>query len=82
MLSIDHVKGGGGGHRRELRRNGGKGGQGGIWFYQWLRGQGFPPGYQVLCGGCNLAKRNGTECPHQAERRALVALLAAVPMNY
>ncbi len=65
-----------------LRETGGKGGQGGVWFYQWLRSQGFPPGYQVLCGGCNLAKRADSECPHQAERRLLVAALASVPLTY
>lgn len=50
--------------------------------YRTIRRQGFPDGYQVLCGGCNLAKSDGAECPHQAERRAMLAELAKLPMIY
>lgn len=31
--------------------------------FRWLRRNGFPPGYQVLCHNCNWAKRMGG-CPH------------------
>lgn len=58
FLSIDHVHGDGAEHRRELGFSGSN-------FYRWLKQQGFPPGYQVLCMSCNWAKRRGGCCPHQ-----------------
>lgn len=59
FLSIDHKNGGGNKHRRELQSNG-KGGN----FYRWLRKEGFPQGYQILCYNCNLAKGFYGKCPH------------------
>jgi hypothetical protein len=56
-LTIDHVSGSGGG----LHREHGSGDK----FYNWLKQHGFPPGYQVLCATCNLAKGTGDHCPHQ-----------------
>ena len=50
-LSIDHIAGGGNKHRKE-RKSGG-----GINFYSWLKRQGFPKGYQVLCMNCQWVKR-------------------------
>lgn len=55
-LGIDHVNGGGDEHRRELGRNGGAG------FYRWLIDQGYPAGFQVLCGRCNASKSGGDRC--------------------
>jgi hypothetical protein len=57
FLSIDHVRGGGNAHRREL-------GSGGAVTYQLLRKQGFPSGYRVLCYNCNLAVGFYGHCPH------------------
>jgi len=53
-LTLDHIHGDGGRHRKELK---------GTPIYRWLRHQGYPPGFQVLCWNCNLAKKHGT-CPH------------------
>lgn len=49
-LTIDHINGRGNEHRRQLRKIGGT-------FYQWLKGQGFPSGYQVLCMNCQMIKK-------------------------
>jgi hypothetical protein len=61
FLTVDHVRGNGAEHRREL-------GVTGFKFYRWLKKQDFPPGYQVLCMGCNWAKRRQQCCPHQLLR--------------
>lgn len=55
FLTIDHIDGNGAAHRREL--NGKK-------FYNWLRNNNYPDGYQVLCVNCNFAKGANGECPH------------------
>lgn len=57
FLSIDHIEGRGNQHRREI------GQPAGDRFYNWLKKNGFPIGYQVLCFNCNMAKRTGP-CPH------------------
>jgi hypothetical protein len=44
ILEIDHIDGGGNQHRKEI-------GQGRL--YIWLRDNGYPPGYRVLCPTCN-----------------------------
>lgn len=57
MLTIDHVNNDGAEHRRRIRRHG---------LYAWLKQQGYPPGYQVLCFNCNVGKHlNDGVCPHQ-----------------
>lgn len=34
--------------------------------YSWLKRNGFPPGYQILCWNCNRGKwSNGGICPHK-----------------
>jgi hypothetical protein len=39
--------------------------RGGDRLYRWLRLQGFPPGYRVLCFNCNVGRWiNGGKCPH------------------
>lgn len=44
----------------------------GYGLYGWLKRNGFPSGFQVLCYNCNNAKhKNGGICPHQTESRAL-----------
>lgn len=55
FLTIDHINGGGGAHRRQIGKN----------FYWWLIKNEFPDGFQVLCYNCNMAKRDGAECPHK-----------------
>lgn len=56
FLTIDHINGGGRQHRKET----------GSFLYQWLRRNGYPEGFQVLCFNCNFAKANGG-CPHHAQ---------------
>lgn len=61
FLSLDHVNGGGNAHRMSL--SGTKSGGGRI--YLWLKRNGYPPGYQVLCMNCNFGRSmNGGVCPH------------------
>lgn len=50
-LTIDHISGGGTQHRKKLRKKGGES------FYQWLRVNSYPKGYQVLCMNCQWIKR-------------------------
>lgn len=65
FLQIDHVNNDGADHRRELGYDGnGKGGSTRTMF--WLKANGFPPGFQILCANCNHGKaRNGGVCPHK-----------------
>lgn len=57
FLSLDHVNGGGHKQRQET---------GGGGFYAWLRRNGYPDGFQVLCHNCNLGRQiNGGICPHK-----------------
>lgn len=59
-LCIDHIEGNGNKHRKQL------GGNNSFNIYGWLKKQGHPPGYQVLCWNCNAVKSfNGTcTIPH------------------
>lgn len=66
-LSIDHVNNDGAAHRKEITGNA----QNGTTLYYWLKRNGFPPGYQVLCMNCNFAKGHFGVCPHEAERAIL-----------
>ena len=59
FLTIDHIKRGSGAkHRRKI-------GKGGTRMYRWLRRNGWPKGFQVLCWNCNHAKHCKIKCPHQ-----------------
>jgi hypothetical protein len=61
FLTIDHIDGGGNRHRREI-------GHGGVSIYRWLKNNGYPVGYRVLCYNCNAARHhNGGSCPHQTQ---------------
>jgi len=57
FLVIDHVNGGGN-LEREVVGWGGR-------FYHWLKKQGYPTGYRVLCANCNSALGAYGRCPHQ-----------------
>lgn len=52
VLVIDHINGKGNEHRRSIGISEG----GGARFYQWLKNNNFPSGYQVLCYNCNIRK--------------------------
>jgi len=58
FLGIDHIDGGGGKHRVSIKKSG-------LTTYLWLRRYEYPPGFQVLCHNCNLAKGYYGACPHQ-----------------
>lgn len=61
FLSIDHIENNGAVERRSGVYKGG-----GSAFYGWLRKQGFPSGYQVLCMNCQVGKhKNKGVCPHK-----------------
>lgn len=47
-LSIDHIKGDGAKHRREIGQHN---------LYKWLINNNYPDGYQVLCMNCQVIKR-------------------------
>lgn len=55
FLQIDHIANNGAEHRRTI----GKG------IYGWLIRNNYPPGFQILCANCNLAKAHYGHCPHQ-----------------
>lgn len=46
ILCIDHIDGGGNRHRKSITTP----------FYNWLKKNGFPTGFQVLCQNCNWMK--------------------------
>ena len=46
FLAIDHINGGGIQHRKIVGR--------GVTFYRWLKKNGYPSGYRVLCHNCNF----------------------------
>lgn len=57
FLTLDHINGGGAAERRRI-------GKRAMYFYGWLRKQGYPPGYRVLCMNCNFALGASGYCPH------------------
>lgn len=58
-LSMDHIKGGGIKHRRELKVIG-------LDFYRWLKKSNFPKrGFRLLCYNCNLSRGHLGQCPHE-----------------
>ena len=51
VLCLDHINGGGLKQLRELGKHSGTS------YWNWIRNQGYPPDYQVLCRNCNWKKR-------------------------
>lgn len=64
FLHIDHIDGNGAEHRREMMRDQGYV-SGGNNLPYWLKKNGYPNGFQVLCANCNLGKRIAKDCPHK-----------------
>ena len=58
FLTIDHIKGAGNKHRKEIKVGGGH------QFYTWLINNHFPIGYRVLCMNCNHSLGIWGYCPH------------------
>lgn len=57
FLTIDHINGDGAAHKRQIKLN----------LDVWLKKNGYPLGFQVLCYNCNCSKGkpfNGNTCPH------------------
>jgi hypothetical protein len=54
FLHLDHMYGGGRKHRAEIRAR----------LDEYLRREGYPRGYRVLCANCNLALGTYGYCPH------------------
>jgi len=54
ILSIDHIKGGGIKHTKEIC---GSVRGGGVYLYRWLLKNNYPKGFQVLCMNCQFIKR-------------------------
>ena len=58
-LSVDHKKGGGVQHRRQLKLIGRD-------FYRWLKDRGFPKkDFRIMCYNCNLSRGHLGLCPHE-----------------
>lgn len=66
FLAIDHINGGGGQHRREI--GGPSGNAGGATLARWLKRNGYPDGFRVLCHNCNFSRGHYGACPHEKER--------------
>ncbi len=62
-LSIDHVHNDGAQHRKQVPSSS---------LYRWLRKQGYPEGFQVLCFNCNWSKGHGYN-PHEDPEMLLAA---------
>lgn len=59
FLAIDHINGGGRKHRKEI---------GAYHIEAWLKKEGWPQGFRVLCHNCNMAFGLYSRCPHEIER--------------
>lgn len=68
-LTIDHMNGDGANHRKQLK-NPSK-------MYQWLRSNGYPDGFQVLCMNCQFIKKQ----ENKENRKKLVRLLSETEMR-
>ena len=63
FLTIDHIENGGTQLRKTVK--------GHKYITYWLRREGFPPGYRVLCMNCNHARGRYGRCPHEVEKESL-----------
>jgi len=69
FLTIDHIAEDGSAHRKKY------GITGGLKTYRWLKKNGYPKGFQVLCMKCNWGKKNNKGiCPHKDKRFAARAI--------
>lgn len=58
FLTMDHINNDGAKHMKAIN---------GRSLTGWLRAQGFPTGFQVLCWNCNEAKKYRGYCPHKGK---------------
>lgn len=75
FLTIDHINNDGAAHRREMGyKNGYRYTLASTDLHCWIRANGFPDTFQVLCFNCNCGKaRNHGICPHRETRRQVWA---------
>jgi len=66
ILEIDHIDGGGNKHRREIG-NGDLAAGSGTNLYRWLKRNGYPPGFRVLCPTCNKKAHRGIPLPTESK---------------
>lgn len=59
FLAIDHIDGGGRKHVSSIP---------GGHLYLWIKANGFPKGFRILCHNCNMSMGSFGYCPHEAER--------------
>jgi hypothetical protein len=64
-LDLDHTNGEGMAHRRSI------GIMSGSPFYQWIKKQGFPKGFGVLCANCHAVKSRAERIVRGPDRRPL-----------
>jgi len=62
FLTIDHIHGNGGVPRNARHRKG-------EGLYRWLKKEGWPEGFRVLCMNCNFAHGHAGYCPHEREAK-------------
>ncbi len=64
FLTLDHINEDGAEQKRKLFGNRTSSYQ----MYNWVKKNGYPGGYQVLCYNCNCAKHHFGVCPHTKMR--------------
>ena len=64
FLAIDHIGGGGNTHRKQIGIGWGR-------LYLWLKRQGYPSDFRVLCHNCNMSFGFYGYCPHQIVEKKL-----------
>jgi hypothetical protein len=62
FLTIDHIKGNGSKHRKEINGMGER-------LYWWLQREKFPNGFRVLCFNCNCSRGAFGYCPHKEKSK-------------
>jgi hypothetical protein len=61
FLTIDHIRGDGAKHRREIGNDA---------IYRWLIKKEFPKGrFRILCYNCNCSRGKYGYCPHEKEKK-------------
>lgn len=59
FMAVDHINGGGNKERRDKKVGGGSN------FYRYLKSNGWPSGYRILCHNCNHSLGSYGYCPHE-----------------
>jgi hypothetical protein len=66
FLCIDHIDGNGSQHRKLVAESHGRGS---VQMMAWLKRNGWPDGYRVLCWNCNWGIYvNQGVCPHELQK--------------